>query len=403
MKPKAVIILGFIVAAAAIVFFTLRRQAERGPSGAAPTTTRPPAGSTTTPEPPRPQVTISLIYSTEKKDWIEAATVEFEKKHPEIDVTLTGRGSLESAADILDGKQQPTLWSPADSLALRLLDVDWATKNGAPLFADSGDDAPQPLLITPLVFAIWEDRAEVLAKASGGRIGWKAIHKAVASNQGWPAIGGKDTWGFVKLGHTNPTRSNSGLQALFLMSLEFYGKRSLEVGDVLKPDYQKFVQEIERGVSKFETSTGTFMTDMVRFGPSKYDIAVVYESLAIGQIENAQGRWGNLKVYYPDMTVWSDHPIALLAAPWITDAQKAAARTYVAFLRDTPMQERALAYGFRPADPRVAMRGVDPTRNPFARLAAYGISMDVPPAVEPPDGAVVRNLLMMWSRLVGTK
>ena len=30
----------------------------------------------------------------------------------------------------------------------------------------------------------------------------------------------------------------------------------------------------------FETSTGTFMTEMVLYGPSKYDIAVVYEVLA---------------------------------------------------------------------------------------------------------------------------
>ena len=402
MKPKAVIILGFVVTAAAIVFFTVRRASQDRP-GPVGTTATQPAGSPAAPEAPKPQVAITLLYSTEKKDWIESSTAEFEKRHPEIDVTLIGKGSLEAAGDILDGKQQPTLWSPADSLVLRLLEADWTTKHGTALFADSGDDAPQALLITPLVFAVWEDRAEVLAKASGGRIGWKAIHKAVASNQGWPAIGGKDTWGFVKLGHTHPARSNSGLQALFLMSLEYYGKRTLEIGDVLKPDYPKFVQEVERGVSKFETSTGTFMTDMVRFGPSKYDIAVIYESLAIGQIENAQGRWGNLKVYYPEMTVWSDHPIALLGAPWVSDAQKAAARTYVGFLRDTPMQERALTYGFRPADPKVAIRGADPTRNPFARLAPFGISMDVPPAVEPRDGAVVRNLLQMWSRVVGAK
>jgi hypothetical protein len=77
------------------------------------------------------------------------------------------------------------------------------------------------------------------------------------------------------------------------MSLEFHGKRLLEVGDVLKPDYQKWVKEVEKGVTKFETSTGTFMTDMIRFGPSKYDIAVVYESLAICRRRSSRptGRW----------------------------------------------------------------------------------------------------------------
>lgn len=52
----------------------------------------------------------------------------------------------------------------------------------------------------------------------------------------------------------------------------------------------KWMKELEGGVARFEESTGTFMTDMIRFGPSKYDVSVVYESLAIAQMENAQGR-----------------------------------------------------------------------------------------------------------------
>ena len=116
-----------------------------------------------------------------------------------------------------------------------MLDADWQTKNRTELF-DKGEDAPQSLVITPLVFAIWEDRAQALLKAAGGHISWKTIHKAVASNRGWPAVGGKSEWGFVKLGHTDPTKSNSGMQALLLMTLEHYGKTSgLTIGDLLKP------------------------------------------------------------------------------------------------------------------------------------------------------------------------
>jgi len=269
----------------------------------------------------------------------------------------------------------------------------------AELFA-KGDEAPQPLVITPLVFAIWEDPANVLLKAAGGHVSWKAIHKAVSSNRGWPAIGGKSDWGFVKLGHTDPTKSNSGMQALLLMTLEFHGKTSgLTVADLLKPDYQAFVASVEKGVPKFEASTGAFMTDMIRFGPSKYDIAVVYENLVISQIENAQGRWGNLRIYYPDTTLWSDHPIALLSGDWVIDAEKRAARAFIAFLRSRPMQERALAYGFRPADPSVPIRTAD-AQNPCTRLAQYGVKVDIPPVATPPDGPVIRNMLTMWSRVV---
>ena len=87
---------------------------------------------------------------------------------------------------------------------------------------------------------------------------------------------------------------------------------------LLDPAFQTFVKDIDASVPHFESSTGTFMTDMIRFGPSKYDIAVVYESLAVSQLENAQGRWGSLHIYYPPVTIWSDHPIVLLDTPKLT-------------------------------------------------------------------------------------
>jgi len=38
-------------------------------------------------------------------------------------------------------------------------------------------------------------------------------------------------------------------------------------------------------------------------------------------------------------------------------------------------------------------------QNPFGRLARYGLQAEVPPVAQPPEGAVVRNLLTLWSRL----
>ena len=141
------------------------------------------------------------------------------------------------------------------------------------------------------------------------------------------------------------------------------------------------------------------MTDMIRFGPSKYDIAVVYENLAIAQIENAQGRWGNLRIYYPQITLWSDHPVVLLKRDGITEAQRAAARQWIAYLRSRRVQERALAFGFRPGDTTVPVKTAD-AQNPFTRLAQYGVKLDIPPVASVPDEPVIRNLLMMWSRIV---
>lgn len=386
MKPRTLIIAFFVLAVGAILFLQTRKdQGQRGPEAAR-----------------KSSVVLRVLYSTEKKDWLEAATAAFARERPDVQVQLAGKGSLEAMQALLDGIEKPALWSPADSLVMSLGAADWTTKTGKLLVAPEGSaDAPQPLVITPLVFVIWEDRAEALLK-SEGVVTWKGLHDAVASNRGWPAVGGKPEWGFVKLGHTDPTRSNSGLHALLSMSLEYYKKPQLTVGDILDPKYQAFIGEIEKGVGKFETSTGTFMTDMIRFGPSRFDVAWVYESLAASQLENAQGRWGNLKVYYPQTTLWSDHPIALLQGEWLSEAEKKAGREYVAFLRSRPVQEQALAYGFRPADPAVPIKTADP-RNPFVRLAQYGIRAEVPPAAVPPEPAVVRNLLTMWSRTAGVR
>ena len=395
MKGKLIIVVLFVAAVLAIVAFTM--VGKNSATATRDDDAQP--GDSAAGQPTVPATEISMLYSSEKKEWIEGVAAEFRKAHPEISLTLKAKGSLALAQDVVDDKEKPTIISPADSLVLNLAGADWKTKGRPDLFATSGDDAPQSLVITPLVFVIWQDRADALLSASKGVISWKAIHKAVVSNQGWPAVGGKAAWGFVKLGHTDPTQSNSGLQALYLMSLEFYGKPSVDIPDLLKPDYQQFVKETEKGVSKFEASTGTFMTDMVRFGPSRYDIAVVYENLAISQIENAQGRWGPLHVYYPATTLWSDHPAVILQTDWVKPAQKKAAQIWLQFLRERPAQERALALGFRPGDPSVPVKTAD-ANNPWTKLAPYGIQIDIATAARAPEGPVVRNLLTMWQRVV---
>jgi hypothetical protein len=395
MKPKLAIVLAFLAAVGVILYVATRKPADTP----APDQPRPAVGSATA-QPAAPEVELTFEYSTEKKDWLEAAVAEFHKSHPRTRVKLIGKGSLEAADAILDGSDKPVLWSPADSLVANLLASDWQTKHQSQLFPTTGDTGPQPLLLTPLVFVVWAERAKVLEPSGSGQLSWKAIQKAVASPKGWAGIGGKPAWGFVTLGHTDPNKSNSGMEAIALMAYEYFQITSgLTVDQLLDPGFQKFVKDIERGVQRFEASTGTFMTDMIRFGPSKYDIAVVYESLAVSQLENAQGRWGSLHIYYPPVTIWSDHPVVMLDAPWVTPAQKAAGAELIAFLRSTPVQATALRFGFRPADTSVPVKTTEGT-NPFTKSAQYGLSLELPPAAQPPDGAVIRNMLMMWSRVV---
>jgi hypothetical protein len=377
---------------------------------------RPPASS----PPPAPveSVEITLVHGHEKSEWLQAATKQFRIAHPDIAVKLVAKSSLASADAILDGSSRPTLFSPADSTALDLLAEDWVDLKRSELFAPTGADAPQPLLLTPLVFVGWQDRVDSLLKPDTS-ISWQALHRALAAQSSRDDVskspadpaGGRKT-GIdrdraklegapgLHIGHSDPERSNSGLQTLLSITMEYFGKEGFRRDDLLRPKYHEFLETIEKGVVRSgQPYGGTLMADMVRFGPSKYDVAVVYESLAILNLGMGEARWGKLHVYYPSTTIWSDNPVVLLQGDWVSDAQKKAGRLFIEHLRSKPMQQLAFAYGFRPAEPSVAFR-TDDASSPFVRLSSKGIRLDVPPASARPDLATVRALLGTWTHVM---
>jgi len=396
-NSKLVILGLFGLAVVGAFAFIFMRKA--GSSDAVPSAEASAAAAPSAPAPAAARTRVRFLYGSEKKAWVVEALARFSKEHPEIAVDTVEKGSLDMVNALLDQGERPTLVSPADDVALNLLTSDWKQKNGSDLVATDGPEKPLPLVITPLVLVAWDDRVTALAGKERS-VSFQQLHDAIKNPKGWPGAGGKADWGFVKLGHTNPTRSNSGLQALILMAYEFQKKRSgLEVRDVLDEKFQEFLKTIEKGVPKFGDSTGSFMEEMVLYGPSKYDVVVTYENLAIQHIPNAQGRWGNLRVFYPPQTMWSSHPVAVLKGDWISAEQRAAAHQLIDFLRDKPEQQRALALGFRPANPEVPVLSTD-GGGPFKSAEAFGVRVDLGSVVEPPPGPVIRNLMELWSRQI---
>jgi ABC-type Fe3+ transport system substrate-binding protein len=349
------------------------------------------------------RVRLDVLYGTEKERWLKTAVEEYAKRRPEVAVELRGLGTIESVRAIADGREKPTVWAPADEVALNLLDAEWALKTGQPLVERSEERAPQPLVLTPLVMIAWEERARALAAATGGDpTDWRAIHALATNPKGWLGVGAPAEWGYVKPGHTAPNASNSGLQTLILMAYGYHQKRSgLRPADVLHEGFQAWLREIETAVSRFGSSSGTYMREMVLYGPSKYDIIWNYENVAISEMAAAQGRWGNLAVYYPKPTLWSNHPFVLLKGDWVSPEQAAAALELRAFLLTPEVQARALEFGFRPANPEVKVVTEDP-QNPWNRLKPFGVRLEVPAVVEPPAGEVTRLLVETWRRVVET-
>lgn len=349
-------------------------------------------------------VVIEIAYGTEKRAWLEDAVQRFAATNPRvrgrpITIELTGIGSREIVTDIVQNDYQPTVVSPASMIQIELLRNQWSQKTGGSQIFASGADGPQPLVITPLVLVIWEERGQVLWQ-NGPASFWDEIHRITSAPDGWAAFGRPD-WGFVNFGHTTPETSNSGLQTLVLMAYGYYGKaRDLTSADILNPEFQQWLADIERSVPEFGESTGLLMTDMLRFGPSKYSFVAVYESLAIESFATAEGRGGPLRVYYPPANIYSEHPYALLNAPWVTPEQREAAARFREFLLSEEIQRLALnQYGFRPANLQVAIDPNDPN-NPFNRYASYGIAYDIAQQVEVPPADVLNNLIDLWRRQI---
>jgi Ca-activated chloride channel family protein len=338
---------------------------------------------------------IGIAYGTEKQRWFEWAVGEFEKAREgrNIRVQLLPMGSLEGAQAVLNGDQRINVWSPASSLYKGSFVADWTLKHSQPAIVRE-----ETLALTPMVFVFWDERYQAFTKRypTGS---FRTIAQALDEKSGWAAIAQRSEWGLFKFGHTNPAQSNSGLMTLVLMAFDYQQKcRGLEMKDILDAGFQDWVRRIERAVTGMSNSTGNMMRDMVLKGPSSFDAVFVYESVAIDYLKNAEGRWGQLRIVYPSLNMWSDNPYYILDTPWSTDAQKKAAGAFLDFLMSERVQRESLTHGFRPGNPTVSIKAPG---SPFVQYSGSGIRVDLTTSCEPPDAAVIANLLVGWQRSSG--
>lgn len=352
-------------------------------------------------------VKIVVSYGTEKRRWLEDATVRFEAQHPNIDVELIGEGSMEayralsavteSSAAYWRNRPLPTLWSPGGRIQVALLNADQGRE-----FATACKD----LVLSPLAFILWEDRAKAFEahyKDRGG-VTFENIEDALSEANGgrWSAIGGDPNWGLIKIGYTNPNESNGGF--MFLMALTHaYLDRTAEVtiAELSDPSFAEYARRIARAISiEPLNSSGILMDNMMRQGPATYDMVILHEALAIENYQIAIERHGQpLRVFYPKYNLYSEHPMCLIDHPSITAQQREAARLFQDFLLSREIQELARVYGYRPAVTDVPLFVSD---SPFneARLREAGISNTIGQTLVQPDGNTLKQLLTIWNRAV---
>lgn len=343
------------------------------------------------------KVTISIIYGSEKQEWLEPLVEQFnaaKNKTAEgsiIEVISEPMGSIESAREIIDGTMQPTVWSPASNVYLPVLSAEWRKNHADDLVIGN----PNELVLSPVVIAMWKPMAEALGWPDKP-IGWSDVASLAVSEEGWAAYGYPE-WGSFKFGHTHPSYSNSGIVSIIAEAYAGAEKqRGLSLLDLQNPELHEFMADVESSIIHYGSSTGFFASRLFERGPSYLSAAVMYENLIVAQQSKVLSKEVQqidvVAVYPKEGTFWSDHPYVILNAPWVTAEMKEAAKLFEAFLLDRPQQESAIQLGFRPAlrdipltTPLDAQHGVDP-QQPYTVL-------------EVPSAEVISGIQELWTQV----
>lgn len=336
------------------------------------------------------QIQLLFSYGSEKQKWIDDVTAGFNQSGmrtaggKRILVKAIPKGSGECIDDVLSGAEQDDLTSPASNVFIKLGNAKARASTGQDLIGTT-----QNLLLSPVVIAMWKPMAEAIGWGKKP-IGWADILALARDKKGWSTYGFPQ-WGSFKFGHTHPAYSNSGIISLIAENYAATGKvRGLTLADVQSPKTRAFVSGIENSVVHYGSSTGFFGRKLFDSGPEYLSAAVLYESMVVESYAKVSSMPFPVVAIYPrEGTFWSDHPVGIVNRPWVTPERQEAAQIYIRYLLGRPQQEKAMAYGFRPGSPDVAVgppidaaHGVDP-RQPTTTL-------------EVPSSDVIAALQQQW-------
>ncbi len=345
---------------------------------------------------PGASVTVSIVYGSEKQAWLEPLVEQFNAARNKtsdgkiIVVEATAMGSIESVRGIIEGTLQPTVWSPASSVYIPVANSEWKKSHTDDLVTGT----PKDLVLSPVVIAMWRPMAQALGWPDKA-LGWEDIAQLATSEEGWSAYGHPE-WGQFKFGHTHPAYSNSGIVSIIAEAYAGLGKqRGLTEADLKSTELKDFMTNVESSVIHYGTSTGFFGERMFERGPSYLSAAVLYENLIVAQetkrINGQSSQIPVVTIYPKEGTFWSNHPYAVLNAPWVTAEQKEAAGLFETFLLDKPQQLKSLEFGFRPADPSIPLTAPLDTQ--------HGVDTNQPQTIlEIPSAPVIEGIQSLWQQ-----
>jgi Ca-activated chloride channel homolog len=288
--------------------------------------------------PPRNAAVVEVTASTSLGPWLEGAVSAFNDanlKTGEGDqayVQLSLAESGQATADIAGGDRAPDLWLPEGLVWTQVL-------------ADQGEGGYvsdcQEVASSPLVIAMWREAAESMGWP-GLPFGWLDIGSLAADPAAWAYFSGGEFGESLRLGHTHPGLSGSGVYTLLaLVQAAQSSTDAVSPEDIGRPIVQASVTAFEAAVATFSTSSAALIRDMVERGPGYLGASVMYESDVL-----SQGNEQIVPIYPLEGTFLVRHPACIRGE---ADAQtREAARLFRDYLLGEEGQRLATEAGLRP-------------------------------------------------------
>src|SRR6201997_1190889 len=139
--------------------------------------------------PPADRLELTFTYGSEKEKWIGEVTDAFNRTEhrtasgKRIFVRAFPMGSGEAIDEVMDGRRQPHIISPASAAFIKLGNAQSQSKYGKDLIASTDN-----LVLSPVVIAMWKPMAEAVGWGKKP-IGWSDILALARSQKGWAAYG----------------------------------------------------------------------------------------------------------------------------------------------------------------------------------------------------------------------
>jgi Ca-activated chloride channel family protein len=200
--------------------------------------------------------------------------------------------------------------------------------------------------VSPVVIAMWEDTAREMGWPDQS-VSWADLLNRAQSDPDF------------KWSHA-ATNSASGLLATLA---EFYAGAGITRG--LTEDLARsqevidYVGAIEGTVRFYGEGEWAVIERVLSEGSGFLDAFVVQEQLVI-YFNQQPDRPGQLVAVYPaEGTLWEDHPLALIESSALAPLQRETYRAFREYLTSTPVQQRVLEAGYRPADLSIPLDSSD--------------------------------------------